>query len=319
MSKDADFRMKFSSWLEIIKKIANSNKNVLILGETGTGKDYTARIIHSLSPRKDMPFVAINCANLSENLFEAELFGHARGAFTGAVKEKQGLIEAAKDGTVFLDEIGELSPYLQAKILRVIEEKQVRRIGETAKRLIRARFIFATNRELQEEIKSGRFRKDLYFRISVVKIFLPPLRERKHEIPLLVKEILEKESKKEGLEKTLTCRAMNKLLNYHFPGNIRELENILERAFLLSEGTTISEEHIRLEDEIENNGQRDQWPAEKLRRILEHCQWNKTKAASQIGKSRRHLYRLLEKKGMMECIKKRSSLTRRTEEKDENL
>lgn len=299
-----DICLETESREEIIRKIARSNKNVLILGETGTGKDQTARMIHAFSPNKDKPFVPINCANLPESLFEAELFGYARGAFTGAVKEKQGLIEVAKEGTVFLDEIGEMSPYLQAKLLRVIEERQIRRIGETSKRLIQARFIFATNRELHEEIKLGRFRKDLYFRISVIKIYLPPLRERRKEIPLLVREILNKESEKEGLKKELTPGAMRKLMNYHFPGNIRELENILERAFLLSEEETISEEHIRLEDEIESPAEKDRFSAEKLRSILEECQWNKTKAAKQVGKSRRHFYRLLEKRGITENLKK---------------
>lgn len=294
-----------SSRQEIIKRIANSNKNVLILGETGTGKDYTAKVIHTLSPRRDAPFVAINCANIPESLFEAELFGYARGSFTGAVKEKEGLIEVAKEGTIFLDEIGELSPYLQAKILRVIEERQIWRIGETRRRKIQARFIFATNRELQEEIKLGRFRKDLYFRISVVKIILPPLRERKHEIPSLVKEILEKEGNKEGTRKGITAGAMKKLLKYHYPGNIRELENILERAILLTSGEIISEEHIRFEDEIERRKDEGGFSPERLRQILEYSQWNKTRAANLIGKSRRHFYRLLEKSGMTECIKRR--------------
>ncbi len=291
---------------EMINKIARSNKNVLILGETGTGKDYTAKMIHSLSPRRERPFVAINCASLPENLFEAELFGYGRGAFTGAVREKKGLIEVAEGGTVFLDEIAELCPHLQAKILRVIEEKQIRRIGETEKRQIHARFIFATNRELHEEMRKGRFRKDLYFRISVVQIFLPPLRERKHEIPQLVKEILAKESQKEGLTKALSPAALKKLLNYNFPGNIRELENILERAFLLAEGGTIKETHIRLEEERESNSEEDRFSAENIKRILEDCQWNKTRAAQQIGKSRRHFYRLLEKCGMKEYINKKN-------------
>jgi len=307
-----------SSRQEIIKRIANSNKNVLILGETGTGKDYTARIIHALSPRSNAPFVAINCANIPETLFEAELFGYARGSFTGAVKEKEGLIEVAEGGTIFLDEIGELSPYLQAKILRVIEEKQIRRIGETRKRTIQARFIFATNRELREEIKLGRFRKDLYFRISVVKIVLPPLRERKQEIPSLVKEILEKERNRDGIKKVITSGAVKKLMNYHYPGNIRELENILERAVLLSNGEVISEKHIRFEDEIERHQEEDRLSPERLRQILEYSRWNKSRAASLIGKSRRHFYRLLEKSGMTECIKKRRFPSRSSHKDDES-
>jgi len=318
MAKSADLRIKISCRQEIISKVANSEKNVLILGETGTGKDYTARKIHALSTKRSGPFVAINCANIPENLFEAELFGYARGAFTGATKDKNGLLEVARDGTIFLDEIGELSPYLQAKILRVIEEKEIRRIGETVQRRIQARFIFATNRELQEEMRLGKFRKDLYFRISVVKIHLPPLRERKREIPLLVKEILRRENEKERTKKIITAAAMKKLLNYDFPGNIRELENILERAFLLSDETVISDEHIRLENELESSREKDMFSPERLRRVLENCQWNKSRAATEIGKSRRQFYRLLERSGMTDHIRKRSVLRRPHNENDEN-
>jgi transcriptional regulator with GAF, ATPase, and Fis domain len=298
---------RFRNWIEIIDRVANSDKSVLILGETGTGKDFTAKKIHELSEKRNKPFVAINCANIPEDLFEAELFGYARGSFTGAIKEKEGLLEIAKDGTIFLDEIAELSPYLQAKILRVIEEKEIRRVGETVQRKILARFIFATNKELHEEVKRGRFRKDLYFRISVVKFLLPPLRERKEEIPVLVHHILERENVRQKSKKEISPPALKKLMAYDFPGNIRELENIIERAHLLSGRSLIKSIDIKLDYELIGIGTGVSLTPEKLRLTLENCRWNKTMAAREVGKSRRHLYRLLEKHMMSDCIKKRSA------------
>jgi transcriptional regulator with GAF, ATPase, and Fis domain len=290
--------------MEIIEKVAGCDKNVLILGETGTGKDVAARRIHELSPRRAFPFVAINCASLPDELVEAELFGYARGSFTGAVKEKEGLLEAAGKGTVFLDEIGELPFHLQAKVLRLIDRKEARRIGETAMRHVSARFIFATNKDLQEEVKMGRFRSDLYFRVNVVRIRLPPLRERMDEIPPLAHQFLERENARGNARKDLSPDALKKLMNYDFPGNIRELENIIERAFILCEGDIIRDDDLRLEGEdwlLENTGQ---VTPESLRRALSSCRWNKTRAAIEIGKSRRQLYRLLEKYRMDDCIRK---------------
>ena len=289
---------------EFIKKAARSDKNILIMGETGTGKDLTAKNVHDFSSRRERPYVAINCANIPEELFEAELFGYVRGSFTGAVKEKEGLLETAKDGTVFLDEIGDLTPYLQAKILRVIDKRELRRIGETKTRKIHARFIFATNKDLQEEVKSGRFRKDLYFRISVLKFFISPLRERKEDIPLVVNHILERENRKGETKKGISLCALKKLMAYHFPGNVRELENILERAYILSEGDQITEKDIKFDYVLSTYKQSSEMTAEQLRQILEDCRWNKTKAASEIGKSRRQFYRLLEKYQMSDCIRK---------------
>lgn len=292
--------------IELIKRVAKSDKNVLILGETGTGKDFTAKKIHEFSEKRDKPFVAINCANISEELFEAELFGYARGSFTGAIKEKQGLLEVAENGTIFLDEIGELSSYLQAKILRVIEEKKVRRVGETVQRKILARFIFATNKELHKEVKLGRFRKDLYFRISVLKFYLPPLRERREEIPFLVNHILERENIKQKAKKEISPLALKKLMSYDFPGNIRELENIIERAYILSEGLRITDVEINLDYELVDSRTSVSLTPERLRMSLENCRWNKTKTATEVGRSRRHLYRLLEKHKMADCIRKRA-------------
>lgn len=291
--------------LEFINKAAKSDKNVLIWGETGTGKDLTAKKLHELSDRKNKPFVAINCVNIPEVLFEAELFGYVRGAFTGAFKEKVGLLEIAKDGTIFLDEIGDLSLHLQAKILRIIEEKELRRIGDTIFRKIHARFIFATNKNLHEEVKTGNFRKDLYYRINVVRLYIPPLKERKEDIPLLVEYILERENNGRRPKKEVSNQALKKLMAYDYPGNIRELENIIERACVFSERNILSEKDIIFDF--------DYWPSSnknlritpnQLRKTLERCKWNKTKAATEIGKSRRQFYRLLEKYHMADCIKR---------------
>jgi transcriptional regulator with GAF, ATPase, and Fis domain len=290
----------------IINRVANSDKSVLLLGETGTGKDFTAKKIHELSEKRSKPFVAISCANIPEELFEAELFGFARGSFTGAIREKPGLLEIAKDGTVFLDEIGELSSYLQAKILRVIEEKEIRRVGETIHRKILARFIFATNKELYEEVKRGRFRKDLYFRISVVKFYLPPLRERREEIPFLVNHILERENMKQKSKKEISPVALKKLMSYDFPGNIRELENIIERAYILSNKSQITDADIKLDFGLLGPRGSNHLTAEKLRTTLAECHWNKTRAAKEVGKSRRHFYRLLEKFRLADCIRRKN-------------
>ena len=277
-----------------------------IRDRTGTGKDFTAKRIHEMSENKDKPFVAINCASIPEDLFEAELFGYARGSFTGAIKEKQGLFEIAKDGTIFLDEIGELSSYLQAKILRVLEERVIRRVGEIVQRKILARFIFATNKELHEEVRRGKFRKDLYFRISVVKFFLPPLRERKEQIPSLVCQFLERENSRQRANKEISPLALKKLMSYDFPGNIRELENILDRAYIFSRKPRITALDIRLDSEPLRSNRNIPLTSEQLITALENCRWNKTKTALEIGKSRRQLYRLLEKHKIADCVRQQT-------------
>jgi len=290
--------------LKFVKKVAHSEKNVLILGETGTGKDLAARKIHELSQRRYKPFVAINCANIPDELFEAELFGYVRGSFTGAFKEKVGLLEVAESGTVFLDEIGDLSLHLQAKILRIIDNKELRRIGETITKKIDVRFIFATNKNIQEEVEIGRFRKDLYYRISVVRFFIPSLKERKEDIPLLVNYFLKKEDKEKDFKKEISEKALKKIIKYNFPGNIRELENLIERACILAETDIITEKDIKFDNEISAFKKEHMITPEQLRKTLERCRWNKTKAAIKIGKSRRQFYRLLEKYQMTDCIRK---------------
>jgi transcriptional regulator with PAS, ATPase and Fis domain len=274
-------------------KAASFDKNVLLLGETGTGKDLVARKIHELSPRRAFPFIPINCSNLSDGLFESELFGHTRGAFTGALYDKSGLLDVAENGTVFLDEIGELPLHLQAKILRVLDKKESRRIGATEIKTIRVRFIFATNRNLYANVLEGTFRKDLYYRINVVRIQIPALRERKEDIPSLVNHFIEQENLRNGTHKALTQEALEKLLNYDFPGNVRELENVIERSFVFSEGDLVKAGDIRLDPEP-ILGTPDVMQAH-IKSTLEQCRWNKTKTARKLGKSRRQLYRILEK------------------------
>ena len=288
----------------VVEKAARCDKNVLILGETGTGKDVTARRVHDLSDRREHPFVAVNCASLPDDLVEAELFGYVRGAFTGAVRDKEGLLEAAGNGTVFLDEIGELPFHIQAKILRMIDKRETRRIGETATRMVTARFIFATNRDLEEEVRTGRFRRDLYFRINVVRIRLPSLREHREDIPRLVHQILERENERGGTCKDLSPEALGRLMTYGFPGNIRELENIIERACVLCDEEIIRDEDLIFEGHSWSPEKDGPVTPEALRRTLANCRWNKTKAAGEIGRSRRQLYRLLEKYRMDDCIRR---------------
>lgn len=288
----------------VIEKAARCDKNVLILGETGTGKDLTARKIHDLSPRRGAPFVPVNCASLPDELVEAELFGYARGAFTGAFRDKQGLLESAAGGTVFLDEIGELPFRLQAKVLRMIDKRETRRLGETGTRSVLARFIFATNRELEEEVRAGRFRKDLYFRINVVRVRLPALRERPQDIPRLVHHFLERENERSRTRKDLSPEALGRLMTYDFPGNIRELENIIERAFVLCEDEIIRDEDLIFEGHTIPGAKDRPISPEVLRRTLAGCRWNKTKAAGELGRSRRQLYRLLERYRMDDCIRR---------------
>lgn len=234
-----------------IHKAAQFDFPVLLVGETGAGKEVTAKLIHRQSQRKEAPFLALNCANVPDSLAESELFGHRKGAFTDAREEKQGLIESANRGTLFLDEVAEFSFSLQAKLLRVLEEGSVRRIGENKSRSINVRFIFATNRDLKKEIQKGNFRQALYFRINTLKLEIPALRERKEDIPLFVEKIIQEANEAYGKAKKLKPRALAKLLEYSFPGNIRELENILRRTYALAEAEEIDSEDIILEEEEE--------------------------------------------------------------------
>jgi two-component system response regulator AtoC len=232
----------------LLQRVGPGNISVLVLGETGTGKEVIAETLHRQSPRANGPFLRLNCGGFTESLLESELFGHEKGAFTGAVATKPGLLESADGGTVFLDEIGELPPSLQVKLLRVLEDKQVQRVGALKPRKIDVRFVSATNRDLEEEIGRGTFRQDLYYRVSGVSIVIPPLRERVSEIPHLCR-LFAAEAVRQvgGGESVFSPSAMRLLQSYAWPGNIRELRNVIERAVLLSADGLITEEHLPTE------------------------------------------------------------------------
>jgi DNA-binding NtrC family response regulator len=287
----------------LIEKVATTDATVLVHGASGTGKELVARALHSNSPRRTRPLVTINCAALQENLLESELFGHEKGAFTGAVAAKPGLVEVAEGGTLFIDEIGEMAPGLQAKLLRVLEDGHYRRVGGTQEMNADVRVVAATNRDLAEEIKNGRFREDLFYRLNVVSIFLPSLRERREDIRELVEHFLS--TRQIGpLRSRVDAEAMKALLAYSWPGNVRELANVLERAQILAENHVITPEDLP-ENIVSASGgsqesQGDPCHLSEVERqhvqgILHQEKGNKVHAARVLGISRRSLYRLIEK------------------------
>jgi len=227
---------KMESVYKVIGKVSQHDYPVLILGESGTGKELVARSVHFSSPRKERPFVPVDCSSLTPTLIESELFGYVKGAFTGALQSKQGLLESAQGGTLFLDEIGDMPIDMQAKLLRALQEQEVKPVGSTERKRINVRIIAATNRDLDIAIRNGAFRQDLYFRLNVVQIKLPPLRDRKNDVPLLVTSFLEKLSPPEAPPRTISEDAMLRLMAYDWPGNVRELENAVARAIALGSG-----------------------------------------------------------------------------------
>jgi len=230
---------------EMVKRVANTKSSVLITGESGTGKELIARAIHYNGPLKEKPFVTVNCGAIPENLMESEMFGHKKGSFTGAIADKKGLFEVANGGTIFLDELGELPLTMQVKLLRVIQEGTFKRVGGTEDINVDVRVISATNKNLDLEVKSGKFREDLFYRMNVIQIHCPPLRERKEDIPMLGNHFLEKFSKVLGINvKKISNEAMEILKRYHYPGNVRELENIIERTVALEPGNLILPESL---------------------------------------------------------------------------
>jgi DNA-binding NtrC family response regulator len=277
---------------------------VLIQGESGTGKELAARAIHSKSPRSDKPFVAINCAAIPENLLESELFGHEKGAFTGAQAQRKGKLESANGGVVFLDEIGELAPGLQVKLLRVLQEREFERVGGTKPVRVDIRLIAATNRNLQEEVKAGDFRQDLFYRLNVVSLTMPALRERKEDIPVLARFFVEKHCKRSGaVPKQISREAIACLMNYDWPGNVRELENAIERALVLGES-----DDILPEDLPEALLERDPAPGvgetkyhdavrnlkkQLIQEAIEQAKGNFTDAARTLGVHPNYLHRLI--------------------------
>jgi DNA-binding NtrC family response regulator len=245
LRRELDHRYSFSEIIgtsdalqrvfRLVEKVAATNTNILIQGESGTGKELIARAIHHNSPRSERPFVAINCGALPETLLESELFGHTKGAFTGAVANKLGLFRSAEGGTVFLDEIGEITQAMQVRLLRALQEHEVTPIGSSTPVQFDARIICATNRDLEKEVAEGRFREDLFYRLNVIEVHLPPLKERREDIPLLVRNFVSRTAREQQQpEKRVQLEAMAALINYQWPGNIRELQNAIERAFTLS-------------------------------------------------------------------------------------
>ncbi len=289
--------------LHLIGKIAHASGSVLVEGETGTGKEVVARAIHQASARKDKPFVAVNCAAIPEGLLESELFGHVRGAFTDAVTSRSGLFVEADGGTILLDEIGEMDPVVQAKILRVLQERQVRPVGSGRAVPVDARVIAATNRTLREEVEAGRFREDLYYRLNIFRITIPPLRERREDIPLLVGEFLRRHEEA-GRPARLGREAMRFFLDYPWPGNIRELENVIERCVFLAEDGRITLQDLPEEmlaacrsgggfgfDTIRPLAEMEE---EYIRHVLKRCDGNKQKAAKLLGINRKTIRRRLQ-------------------------
>lgn len=288
--------------LTVIEGIKDSDCNVLLTGETGVGKSLLAKIIHFTSRRQNMPFLSINCATLTEELLASELFGHEKGAFTGAVRTKQGLVEIADSGTLFLDEISEMAPNLQAKLLKVIEEGEFYRVGGTRAIRVDVRFIAATNQPVRRLIAEARFREDLYYRLNVMEIFIPPLRERKDDIEPLSSYFLQKHLPKSNKKITsISKEAMDILLHYSFPGNVRELENIIERAIILEKGLVITSESLpqtitMFQIETIEPGKiktMDELNREYAEKILDMVGGNKSRAAELLGISRTTLWRVL--------------------------
>ena len=289
---------KMQQAINTIKKVAATDANLLLLGENGTGKYVMAEYIHQNSKRKNEPFVHIDLGSISENLFEAELFGYAKGAFTDAKTDKAGKIENADGGTVFLDEIGNLTPQLQQKLLTLIQTKKLSRIGETKERFPDVRFIFATNADLKKMISENTFREDLYFRINTVEVELPPLRERKEDIASLVEFFIKKYEKKYG-KNNLKITNLEEVQNYHFPGNIRELEHSVEREIILSENENIklSLSHTASEEQITSLNL-EEMEEKMIKNALKKHKGNITLAAEALGLTRASLYRRMEKFGI---------------------
>ncbi len=289
--------------IALLGKVAVSDATVLAHGASGTGKELVARALHTNSPRRTRPLVTINCAALQESLLESELFGHEKGAFTGAVAAKPGLVEVAEGGTLFIDEIGEMALGLQAKLLRVLEDGHYRRVGGTREMNADVRVVAATNRDLAEEIEKGQFREDLYYRLNVVSVFLPPLRERREDIPELIEHFLT--TRQVGpLRSRVDAQAMKALMAYSWPGNVRELANVLERAQILAENHIITvddlPENVMTARAASSESAGDPRHLSEVERrhvqaVLQEEKGNKVHTARVLGISRRALYRLIEK------------------------
>jgi len=292
---------------ETIKTVKNSSSTVLITGETGTGKELVARALHFCSKRKDTPFIAVNCAAIPKELIESELFGCERGAYTGAHARRIGKFEETSDGTIFLDELGELDIGLQAKILRVLQEKEIVRLGGNRKIKVNCRVIASTNRDLRQEMREGRFREDLFYRINVIEIKVPALRDRKEDIPFLVAKFVHEFGTKEQKTVSVSEQVLEALREYQWPGNVRQLMNVIERAVVLARGDSITLSD--LPEEFSPNGKAPEkmqpvsavtekttlWEIQlqAIRESLHECGGNKSKAAKMLGISRKAFYKRL--------------------------
>jgi DNA-binding NtrC family response regulator len=293
--------------VQLIERVAATDHTVLILGESGVGKELAARAIHRLSARRDKPFVVVDCTSLQEELLQSELFGHEKGAFTGAVSLKHGLFEVADTGTVFLDEVGELSLSLQAKLLRVLETRSFRRLGGVRDIPVNVRIIAATNRDLERLKAEGRFREDLYYRLHVVPVVIPPLRERREDIELLVQYFLSRNLVPARGRKRITPEALGLLVQYHWPGNVRELKNVIERAVILADGDTIDVEHLPgnlrfrppfLETTPAEYPSLEEVERMYIARLLKEFQGNRSQVARVLKISERTLYRKIKSYGL---------------------
>lgn len=287
----------------LIERVATKDVTVLITGESGTGKELVARAIHQKSCRADKPLVAMNCAALPENLVESELFGHEKGAFTGAHCQKQGKFEFADGGTLFLDEIGDMSLATQAKLLRVLQDNIIQRIGGNKPITVDVRVVTATNKMLSEEIQQGKFREDLFYRINVVQIDIPPLRERTEDIPLLAEYFLQKYSDFYGKNiKSLSCRALERLIQHNFPGNIRELQNLIERAVIMEQEDELSLDCLPISPFSvkslktgDSNGSLEELEKDHIKRVVLQVNYNKSQAARILGIARKTLREKMQK------------------------
>lgn len=294
--------------MQTAMRLAGSDSTVLILGESGTGKDVVARAIHYNSQRKEKPLVTVNCPSIPDQLLESELFGHVKGAFTGAVADRRGKFELADGGTIFLDEIGDLKPELQAKLLRVIQEREFERVGENQPIKVDVRIIAATNRDLKKLVAERKFREDLYYRLAVVPIILPPLRERKEEIPFLVDHFLQKKFPQQNIK--FTSQAMHLLQNYHWPGNVRELENVVEQSVVLSgkELLDVDDLPLFIQNNLVQTGQENaetlpllpliEMEKRLISRALDEAQGNQSRAARFLDIPRHVLLYKMKKYGL---------------------
>ncbi len=288
-----------------VAQIADSDATILLTGETGTGKEVLARVLHANSRRSKGPFVALNCAAISEALFESELFGHTRGAFTSAVTAKRGLFQSANGGTLFLDEIAEMSLPMQVKLLRAVQEREVREVGADHPTKVDVRIITATNKDLAECVKAGTFRHDLYYRVSVVPLSIPPLRDRKEDIPLLAQHFLKQSAKRSNKDvRGFTPAAMHRLMMYTWPGNVRELENAVEKAVVMSRQDVVGPDLLPFVGVSSDMGlkplteAKEEFERSYLRNVLQMTGGNISRAAQFAGRYRADFYKMLKKYGL---------------------